>query len=207
MQRYILTILILGLCAAPGWAEEWKQVVDRNEITVFARPVEGSTMDQFKGITIVNAPIEVCTAVLRDIPAQTEWMGDNLQAEVLRVFSDDHKVAYNVLKSPWPLKPRDLQIDVTFIEDSDQVMVEMKVYPETIVPVSKEYIRVTDFEASCCFERLADNRTKVTYINRVNPMAPVPPSITNLVVRGNPYATLSGLKQMVTKEKYQLAAN
>jgi len=202
---FITTILITLSFSLFAAGDNWELSLEKNDIKVYTRPVEGSSMDEFMGVTVINAPIETCAAVLRDVPAQPQWMGDCLKARVLKVINKDRLVAYNVLNGTWPLSDRDLQIDTSFDENykNGKVVVSMKVYPETLVPVNKSYVRVTDFAAKCILEKIDDSKTKVTYINRINPMAPVPAAIANRVVRKNPYNTLKGMKKMVKLQKYQ----
>jgi len=205
IKKIILAIIIFTI--SPLFAgNAWEMVLEKDGIMVFTREVEGSSMDQFKGETIVNAPIESCIAVFRDIPAQVKWMGDCLQAKILKSFNSDHLVVYNVLHAAWPLSNRDLQIDVKISENikPGQTLIDMKVYPELLVPLNKKYVRVTDFEAKCFLERISADKTRIIYINRINPMAPVPSSIANRVVRKNPYTTLTGLRKMVKLNKYRI---
>jgi len=131
-------------------------------------------------------------------------MSDNIRADILKEISDTHKITYNILKTPWPLKNRDMQVDFTIRKDFKKgvVAAHMTAYPEPIVPLSEKNVRITDFELSCELLRMDDTTTKVIYIGRVNPMVPVPKMITSLLVKYNPYATLSGLKKMVLKERY-----
>ncbi len=201
----LLIMVLMGISSSIAAKDSWKLVMNKKDIQVYTRPAEGCPLDEFMGTTVLNAPIETCARVLRDVKGQTEWMGDCLQSKVLKKFSENHVVAYNVLNGIWPLSDRDLQIDTVFIEDfkAGHFTVKMKVYQESLVPVTKKYVRITDFKATCKLERLDENRTKVIYINRVNPMAPVPSGVANMVVKKNPYKTLLGFKKMIKLDRYR----
>ncbi len=198
----ILTITAVSLTAGTG---AWKFALNKKGIKVYTRPAEGCPLNEFMGITVINAPLETCERVLRDIESQPKWMGDCLQAKLLKKFTENHIVGYNVLHLPWPLSNRDLQIDTRFITNYKEgiVTVKMKAYVPEIQPVTKKYIRITDMEATCILKRIEENKTKVTYINRVNPMAPVPDSLANMIAKNNPYKTLLGFHDMVKLPQYQ----
>ncbi|MDD5711601.1 MAG: START domain-containing protein [Smithellaceae bacterium] len=182
---------------------EWKQVKQSDGITIFNRPYPGSDVDEFRGVTIVRAPIEVITEVLYDVPAQPKWMSDCLAARTVKVISENHIIAYNVLNVPWPVTDRDFLADTVFNTDfkAGKVLVEMKAVKEPLVPVG-QYVRMTDLAGTCLLERLGKDKTKVTYTMRANPAGNIPAAIANVFAQMNPYNTLKGLKRMVGEPKY-----
>ncbi|MFW5861963.1 MAG: START domain-containing protein [Spirochaetota bacterium] len=198
---FLALVILLPLNGMAG--SGWQKILVDDGITVYTRPVEGCSLDEFKGVTVVQAPMHTCLAVLRDVPSQPQWMGDCVDAKVLKTFNKNHIVAYNVIQLPWPLSKRDLQVDTRFTIEDDRVVVAMSVYPEIIEPVTEKYVRITDFEATCILKKTGEDSTSVTYINRVNPMAPVPAAIATRFLKKNPVTTLRGFKRMVLHERYR----
>lgn len=182
---------------------DWKQVKNSDAITVYNRPFPGSDFDEFRAVTIVNAPIEVITEVLYDVPAQPEWMSDCLFAKTVKVFDENHIIAYNILHFPWPVTDRDFLLDTNFDLDfkAGRVLVTMKAVEEPLIPVSK-YVRMTNVFGTCLLERLDKDKTKVTYTMLANPAGHVPAAVANIFAKMNPYNTLKGLKKIVLKPKY-----
>lgn len=209
MRKKVGFILLIGLLMAVlvpqlTFAEaDWKQVKNSDEITIYNRPFPGSDFDEFRGVTIVNAPIEVITEVLYDVPAQPEWMSDCLFAKTVKVFDENHIIAYNILNIPWPVTDRDSLIDTIFDLDfkTGRVLVTMKAVEEPLIPVSK-YVRMTNVFGTCLLERLDKDKTKVTYTMLANPAGNIPSSIANIFAKMNPYNTLKELKKIVLKPKY-----
>jgi len=202
---FIILTLLLTSAVLTAATEDWKLILNKKGIKVYTRPAKGCPLDQFMGIAVIDAPLETCARVLRDANNQANWMGDCLKSKILKKISNNHFIVYNVLHATWPLSNRDLQIDTIFIDDFTNgiVTVRMKAYKEPIQPVSKKYVRITDMKATCIMKRIEKNKTKVTYINRVNPMAPVPSGIANMIVKKNPYKTLLGLRKMAQLPNYQ----
>ncbi len=206
MKKTIVIAVMLAVAAVSLNAEagKWKLALNKNGIKVYTRPAKGCPLDEFMGVTVINAPIETCVRVLRDVDSQPRWMGDCLEAKLLKRISKDHLIAYNVIDVPWPLSNRDLQIDTRFITNLPKgiVTVKMAAYVPAIQPVTKKYVRITDMKATCIMKKINDNKTRVTYINRVNPMAPIPDSVANMFAKKNPYKTLLGMRKMVKLPKY-----
>lgn len=202
---FIIIAVLFTAAALTAAADEWKLILNKKGIKVYTRPAEGCPLDQFMGVAVIDAPLETCAMVLRDADNQVKWMGDCLKSHTLKKISNDHFIVYNVLHATWPLSNRDLQIDTVFIDDFAKgiVTVKMKAHIEPIQPVSKKYVRITDMKATCIMKRIEGNKTRVTYINRVNPMAPVPSGIANMIVKKNPYKTLLGLRKMARLPKYK----
>ena len=206
MKKTIVIAVMLAVAAVSLNAEagKWKLALKKNGIKVYTRPAKGCPLDEFMGVTVINAPIETCVMVLRDVDSQPRWVGDCLESKLLKRISKDHLIAYNVIDVPWPLSNRDLQIDTRFITNLPKgiVTVKMAAYVPAIQPVTKKYVRITDMKATCIMKKINDNKTRVTYINRVNPMAPIPDSVANMFAKKNPYKTLLGMRKMVKLPKY-----
>ena len=77
---FILTVVSFPL-SANG---KWKPVKNQNGIRVFTRSVQGSDFDEFKGIGIINARIDVILKVLEDVEAGPRWMYNCRVSTVLK---------------------------------------------------------------------------------------------------------------------------
>ena len=66
-KSLFMAFLALFLISMALFAESgWKRVKNSNGIQVYTRSVAGSDLDEFKGITVVDARIEVIGEVIRD---------------------------------------------------------------------------------------------------------------------------------------------
>lgn len=203
----LMIITFLMLPGYSGYSSEtaWNLAVNKDGIKVFTRETEGCPIDEFRGVSEVTATIDTIEKIIKDVNAQPAWMADCLYARVLKEYDKDHLVCYNVLNLPWPLSDRDLLIDIKIFKDKSgkKLSCEMSAYPQDIIPVEKKFVRIRDFRASCRFEQISSDKCSVEYINRVNPMAPIPDAIANSVARNNPFNTIKGLKKMVLLPKYR----
>ncbi len=204
----LAALMLVLISTLQGYAgSEWELALDKDGIQVYTRDAPGCPLNEFRGVTTINASMNTIQAVLRDVNRQTDWMADCLQSNLLKTITPDHLVVYNLLHLDWPLSNRDLLIDVTFNENqkAKKLVLDMTVYAQDIVPVNGKYVRVRDFKATCIVEEVSAGVCRVIYQNRVNPMAPVPAFLANTIVKRNPYNTLKGMKRMVMLPKYQVA--
>jgi len=200
----IIFIIFTGLSAYSA-GTEWNLAIDREGIKIYTRPVDGFPLDEFRGVTEVRASIVTIEKLLRDVTAQPSWMDNCIEARVLKELGRDHLVCYNVLNVPWPLSDRDLIIDTIIVKDRSgkKISVEMSAFPQDIIPVNRKYVRIREFRARCIVEQISDDTCSIEYINRVNPMAPVPSTIANSLAKNNPFNTLKGMKRMVLLPGYR----
>lgn len=204
IYAFIACMLILSCLPVQG-DPPWKLAVDKDGIKVYTRPAPGCPLDEFMATTEIDASVAVIENILRDVDAQPAWMADCLYSAVLKEFDLNHMVCYNVLNLPWPLSDRDLLIDTFIVKAADgkKFSFEMSAFQDDIIPVDRRYVRVRDFRARCIVEEVRPGTCAVVYINRVNPMAPVPYAIANSIARNNPFNTLKGMKKIVRLDRYR----
>lgn len=210
VMRKSCVLILLIFTVISNWQSlaagtEWNLAMDKEGIQIFTRDAEGCPLNEFKGVTSINASMKTILRVLKDVNNQADWMSGCLQSKLLKTINADHLVVYNLLHIGWPLSDRDMLIEVKFIENKKEkkLLVDMGVCSEDIFPVNSKHVRIRDFKAMVVVEEVSPDQCRVVYQNRVNPMAPVPAFLANMVVKKNPFETLQGMKKMVLLEKYQ----
>ncbi len=196
----ILLFLFTSLFAQ----SQWREVKNSNGVKVLTRPAEGSPLDEFKGITIVDAPLEVIVEVIRDVDAQPEWMADCIEAKVVKKFNDNDYMVYSMNRAPWPVSNRDVVVRSKGNADMGKgtVSIIFTAMKDSSVPLRPGVVRMTDLLGQWHLKKIAPSKTEVVFIIRANPAGNIPASIANMTSREIPYRTLQNLKKMVKKEKY-----
>ena len=204
-MKKALVVTLLVLSAAALWAQgEWSLVRNSDGIRVFTRPSENSSLDQFMGKTFVDARLEVVVELIRDVDAQPQWMADCIEARVVKKYTEEDILVYNVTRAPWPVSNRDVVvrskggIDVK----SGKVSIIFNAVKDSPVPPRSGIVRMTDLLGQWHLKKVGEDKTEVTYIMRANPAGNIPASIANMTSKSIPFRTLSNMKQMVKKEKY-----
>ena len=204
MKKIIIASLLV-VSAAALWAQgEWSLVRNSDGIRVFTKPSENSSLDQFMGKTVVDAKLEIVVELIRDVDAQPQWMADCIEARVVKKYTEEDILVYNVTRAPWPVSNRDVVvrsrggIDVK----SGKVSIIFNAVKDSPVPPRSGIVRMTDLLGQWHLKKVGDNQTEVTYIMRANPAGNIPASIANMTSKNIPFRTLTNMKQMVKKDKY-----
>jgi hypothetical protein len=204
----LLVLVAAVLLPLPLSAETpWVKIKEKNGITLYRRTFPGSPISEFKGVTIVNARIEVIEMVLRDIPAYAEFMYNCREGRLIKAFSRDDLIILNVTDMPWPLTDRDVVVRSIVSKDFNRGVfsVVLKGLPEPesshYCPLRKDRVRMYDLEGIFILEIINREHTRMSYIVHADPVG-IPSGLTNFFSDDNPYGTLMGVKRMVRMEKY-----
>jgi hypothetical protein len=203
----ILSFLVAmpaGVMAASGW----KLAIQKDGIEVSTRPVKGSDLDEFMGTADIDASIDVVYAVIKDVPAATQWMADCKENREIRKIDEYTSVQFNVTKAPWPVSDREALCLVTEKKDekTGKITFEFHETNDPPVPIGKGNVRMPEISGQWVLIPINRDHTKVIYTAKSNPGGSLPKSLANLKSKEIPYNTLLGLKMMVKKDKYKKAA-
>jgi hypothetical protein len=181
---------------------EWKLIADKDGITLYAREVSGHSEFEFKGVCLVNQPLEVIGAVLSDIPSYPKWFFKCIESEKIPVenTSELNFYLYIALDTPWPFSDRDVvykaKVDIDYA--LGKVVIQSTALTEQFVPLRRGYVRITDSEHQWILERVSSERTRITFINRTNAAG----SFANYISDpGTRDTTVYSLKNLIDRAK------
>ncbi|HDP24846.1 MAG TPA: hypothetical protein ENN34_05320 [Deltaproteobacteria bacterium] len=201
----LLCLLCLASTPALGDAEQsWILKKDAEGIKVYTRSVEGSDSNEFKAITDVDAPIEVLLEVFQDIPSFPQWYGFCKEIRLIEQVSPIHRIIYFVLETPWPVKDRDMVVEVRDDVDTSPgtALITMHALEEEMVSRNERYVRMTEVRGSAVLESIDGKRTHVVHTVLADPAGFIPAAVSNMLQKEQPFLTLKGLKEMVKQDVY-----
>jgi hypothetical protein len=207
----VYSVILSFFAAMPAGvmaANDWKLAMQKDGIEVSTRPVKGSDLDEFMGTTDINASIDVVYAVIKDVPAATQWMADCKENREIRKIDEYTSVQFNVTKAPWPVSDREALCIVTEKKDekTGKITIEFHETNDPPVPVGKGNVRMPEIRGQWVLIPVNRDHTKVIYTAKSNPGGSLPKALANLKSKEIPYNTLLGLRMMVKKDKYIKAA-
>ena len=207
----VYSVILIFLAAMPASvtaASDWKLAIQKDGIEVSTRPVAGSDFDEFMGTADIDASIDVVYAVLKDIPAATQWMADCKENREIRKIDEHTSVQFNITKAPWPVSDRESLCIVTEKKDekTGKVTFEFHETNDPSVPVGKGNVRMPEISGQWVLTPINRDHTKVIYTVKSNPGGSLPKALANMKSKDIPYNTLMGLKMMVKKDKYKNVA-
>lgn len=192
-------VVALLLAASTSHAADWRLGRQEDGITVHTRPVEGSGIDEFRGVTEIDAPAEVLVALLRDSDRFKEWFPNTPESRLLdRTGNVSHQ--YSVMDAPWPVSDRDNVLRSVLSRNAESGVVEITVtanpdhYPE-----QDGRVRVRRARGLWRFEPVSESRTRVTFQMHLEPGGGVPQWLINARVVATPFEALANLRTTIAR--------
>lgn len=187
-------------------AEEWKTLKDADGIQVQSRPVADSAYHEFRGTTIVEAPIASALGVLDDTAACPEWLG---YCELSTLLDDNgfgSRHVYQVNDLPFPASNRDVVTKVTVSHDvpSGEITISMESVPD-YYPRQK-YLRIIKSSGFFNLTPLSPSTTRVIWQHHADPGGKLPAFLANSMIVDLPFKSLQKMRLLVKEEKYQRLA-
>ncbi|MCZ6502864.1 MAG: START domain-containing protein [Gammaproteobacteria bacterium] len=205
----LLAIAFL-LCTAPclstfandNKGEQWKLRKDKNGIQVFSRKVAGSKYEEFKGVVELNATLASSLALLDDTEACPDWIHQCESGKVLQRTGWLERHIYQVSDLPFPAASRDMIFKATVRQtEVGNIRIDLQCKPDFIQETG--YIRITESYGSYLLEKLAENRTRLTWVQYVDPAGALPAFMVNSMLTDVPFKSLVNFKKVVKRDKYR----
>lgn len=200
-----IIIILIGMVlpvisAASG---EWKFISDNDGINLYVREVSGHPEAQFKGVGMVNRPIEAVGSVLSDTTSYPRWFFKCIEAKKIPAenASTLHFFLYVAIDTPWPFSDRDAvyktEIDVNTA--LGKVVIRSTAVKEALVPIRPNFVRITDSEHQWILERISEVLTRITFINRTNAAGPFADYLSNPGMRDTTFHSLANLTDLLER--------
>ena len=180
---------------------EWESIVDNDGVALYARDVSGYSEKQFKGVCIVNRPLEAVGFVLSDIASYPKWFFKCIEAKKItdKNSSEFQFFLYVAIDTPWPFSARDVvyKTKVTIDYAPGKVVIHSRALGRPLIPLKRQYVRITDSENQWILERISADRTRITFINRTNAAGPFAKYLSNPGTRDTTIHSLKNLRKIV----------
>jgi hypothetical protein len=191
--------MVLAAISVAG--DQWQLVADKGGITLLAGEVSGHSEMQFKGVCLVSRPLESVISVLSDTASYPKWFFKCIEAK--KIFTENpsefHFLLYVAIDTPWPFSDRDVvyKTDVTIDYASQKVVILSIALKTSLIPLRRQYVRITDSEHQWILEKIPKNRTRITFINRTNVAGPFANYLSNSGTRDTTLHSLENLKKIL----------
>jgi hypothetical protein len=190
---------------------EWKQIRTSDGIIGYARSNPRSPVNETKAVGVVDAPVAVLEAVVRDIPAEKQWMFMCSKAYKCDppnlTSSGDSYYSYFRQGLPWPVSDRytimkhELSLDKT----TGTLTLQGKGIPAAVPAQESGGMRLPLVEVMCIMKPLSENKTEVTYQILADIGGSIPTPIIQMLTKSLAVDTMKNVRKMVQKEPYRSA--
>lgn len=195
-MRRILAIAALAQLAhaSSAAAEDWVERFNEDGIAVHTRPMAESSFQEFRGRTVVPAPLDSVLATILDGDRFHEWFPDCPRSELLE-RNGDVQLQYTVTAAPWPVSDRDAiyEMAVSRDESGGSALVRVGVRPDAY-PLQDSMVRVEKAKGSWTLRSVDADRTEVTFQMHLEPGGGIPAWLANARVVDTPKGAMVGLR-------------
>ena len=208
--RFAFFVLFaVAFLLSPVWAEsDWEQVISKNGVDAYVRPVEGTRVLEVRAVTVIPARMEVVTEAMRDVERHPEWRPACKESRIIRKHGPYSMTVHDVTECPWPIKDRDVVLKCSVVVETEAArgVANLSVVEDSEVPEVKGRVRITEMEAKYYLQYISEGKTGVVFTTRVNPAGSIPMFLINFFNKHYCYMQLQALKKQVQKERYIIAA-
>lgn len=194
-------LLLLG---TPAQAEDnWEQVKQEDGITVWQRPVPGTSNVEFRGRGLVDgAPMAQIAAVVFGGSRDAEWMHHCAESYTLETQSPNSLIRYNrVASGAFLVSDRDMVVNSTMLLQPDKriLRIDIKDVPYPNKPPPSGVVRVASLKGYWEFVKKDGGQVEATYQVMTDPAGSLPLWLVNQQARDLPLLTIKGLRKQVLK--------
>lgn len=209
---FLAAIVMVALTAgAEVRVSDWKEVSGRDGIVGYTRMTSLTDVEEVKAVGVVEAPVAVIEAVLRDVEAQPLYMFKCAEASEVDLpglaATGDIKYIYNRTSMPWPVDDRYGVVKSQFMVDAKMGTLYMRAHEtvEDYPQAPSGAVRVPLARGIMIVSPLGESKSQVHYQVLADPGGSLPTFVVNLFTKSLGVETIAGLRETVKKEKYRNA--
>lgn len=190
---------------------EWEEVSGRDGIVGYTRMTSLTEVEEVKAVGVVEAPVAVIEAVIRDVEAEPQFMYKCAEAAEFTPLglpeTDDIGYVYNRTGMPWPVSDRDVVVKSALMVDAKTgtLFVRSREVEEVYPHASSGLVRMPILRYIMIVTPLDESKSQVHYQVLTDPGGSLPTFLVNLFSKNMGVDTIAGLREMVKKEKYRNA--
>jgi len=189
-------------------AAEWKKVGEENGITGYTRATSKSSIDEVMAIGIIDAPIQVVEAIIRDPNAGKKFMF--MCKEAYSINTSDLKSTadvtynYNITDLPFPVKDRDAVARVEYtIDNATGTIYSHAQGIRSDYRNTGKTVRMPLVTLDYRLVPKGADKTEITYLAMADPGGNLPPALVNLLTRNIGIRTIANIRKLVKEAPYK----
>lgn len=198
-KLFLVTLLLFTLSAVMAQGK-WELKKDENGIQVYTRKAAKGTIKELRVVCELDATKAQLISMIENIADYNSWVYSNKKSTILKMITPQNIIYYTQSHLPWPIKDRDLIIELNITPTQDVLNIQAKSLPDYL-PKNDSYIRVPYSLAQWRVTQAADNKLKVDYTFSVDPGGNIPSWIVNATLTIGPFNSFVKLKEILKAQK------
>lgn len=201
MKRLIILGLLIIEFAGEPRQNGWELKKKENGIEVYTKKSPLGNLKELRVLCELDATKEELIKTLQDIDRYNDWVYSNKKSVIIKTLTPERIIYYTQSRLPWPIKDRDLIVELTINPTPEVLNIQAKSLPD-FLPKNDGYVRVPYSLATWKVTQEANNKLKVDYTFSVDPGGSIPVWLTNATLAVGPYNSFVKLRE-VLKAKYK----
>ncbi|MDB5030057.1 MAG: hypothetical protein JWP71_778 [Mucilaginibacter sp.] len=200
-KKALFTIIILIVLLSTAFSQgKWELKRNENGIEVFTRTPLTGNLKELRVICELTTTKTQLIKTLQDIKHYNDWVYNTRKTAILKTVNSKQIIFYSVSHLPWPIKDRDLIVQLSLLPDSitNRFEIQAKSLPDYL-PKNPDIIRVPYSLALWKVIVVDDHTLKVDYTFSVNPGGNLPAWLVNTTLAIGPYNSFMDLRDELKK--------
>jgi hypothetical protein len=194
---FFFLIILLSVLSAAAQGK-WELKKDENGIAVYTRKAATGNVKELRVMCELDATKAQLVNTLLDIGDYNDWVYSNKKSVILKTVGPQRIIYYTQSHLPWPIKDRDLVVELDINPTLEVLNVQAKSLP-AYLPKNNNFIRVPYSLATWRVTQAPNNKLKVDYTFSVDPGGSIPAWIVNATMAIGPYNSFVKLKEVLKK--------
>ena len=201
MKQSVLIAAILLTAFSQVFAQgKWELRKDDRGIQVFTRNAARGNIKELRVVCELDATRAQLISTLQNIGDYNNWVYSEKKSTILKVITPQNIIYYTQTRLPWPIKDRDLVVELNINPTPEALYVQAKSLPD-YYPKNSGYIRVPYSLAQWKVTQAPDNKLKVDYTFSVDPGGNIPSWLVNATLTVGPYNSFLKLREVLKAQK------
>ena len=195
----LFCLLLIGSSAAIAQGK-WELRKNQEGIAVYTRKAAKGSIKELRVVCELDATKAQLISTIENIADYNSWVYSNKKSTVLKMITPQNIIYYTQSHLPWPIKDRDLIVELNITSTPDVLNIQAKSLPDYL-PRENDYIRVPYSLALWKVTQAPDNKLKVDYTFSIDPGGSIPSWIVNATLTIGPFNSFVKLKQILKAQK------
>ncbi|MCR9276512.1 MAG: START domain-containing protein [Pseudomonadaceae bacterium] len=184
-------------------AAPWELKRDKDGITVYTRPVEGSNYRAVQAVMTVAATPSAAVALIFDTDACPQWADLCKESRVFEAVSETEMFVYTLNDIPWPVSDRDATTHVVWEHsESDGTVTMTATVVSDKLPKTGRTVRLSEGTTNWIFRPLPDGQLEITSRAHIEPGGAIPGWLSNRLLVDSPFTTMQGMRELLLSGRY-----
>ena len=194
-KLFLFSILFFAVSAAIAQGK-WELRKNDNGIQVYTRKAAIGSIKELRVICELETSKAQLISTIEDINNYNAWVYSNKKSVIIKTVGPDNIIYYTQSHLPWPIKDRDLIIELSITSNPQTLNILAKSIPD-FLPKKSDFIRVPFSVAFWKVTQGMNNKLKVDYTFSLDPGGSIPAWLVNATMAIGPYNSFMKLRELL----------